>query len=135
MAQLGEQIFLKCLGICFSQPLPLSPIFSATAQCSPTLSTLVFLLLQKFESTLHVRYCCVIRTWSSDFNPVFLSSTVNRLRSSNYTADAYANIYVLGLVYLPLLWWLETQFFNQNWWLKRFRVSKWQISELWTTCF
>ena len=36
-----------------------------------TLSTLVFLLLQKFEFTLHVRYCWVIRAWSSDFNPSF----------------------------------------------------------------
>ena len=34
-----------------------------------TLSTLVFLLLQKFVFTLHLRYCCVIRAWSSDFNP------------------------------------------------------------------
>ena len=34
-----------------------------------TLSTLVFLLLQKFEFALHVRYCCIIRAWSSDFNP------------------------------------------------------------------
>ena len=34
-----------------------------------TLSTLVSLLLQKFEFTLHVRYCCDIRAWSSDFNP------------------------------------------------------------------
>ena len=34
-----------------------------------TLSILVFLLLQKFVFTLHVRYCCVIRAYSSDFNP------------------------------------------------------------------
>ena len=34
-----------------------------------TLSTLVFLLLQKFEFVLHVRYCCIIRAWSSDLNP------------------------------------------------------------------
>ena len=33
-----------------------------------TLSTLVFLLLQKFEFTLHVRHCCVIRAYSIDFN-------------------------------------------------------------------
>ena len=32
------------------------------------LSTLIFLLLQKFEFELHVRYCCIIRAWSSDFN-------------------------------------------------------------------
>ena len=34
-----------------------------------TLSTLVFLLLQKFKFALHVRYCCIIRVWSSDFSP------------------------------------------------------------------
>ena len=34
-----------------------------------TLSTLVFLLLQKFKFALYVRYCCVIRAWYSDFNP------------------------------------------------------------------
>ena len=33
------------------------------------LSTLVFLLLQKFEFDLHVRYCCVIIALSSNFNP------------------------------------------------------------------
>ena len=31
LAQYGEQIFLKCLGICFSQPLALSPIFQPRA--------------------------------------------------------------------------------------------------------
>ena len=55
MVQLGQQRFLKCLGICFSQLL--------------ALSTLVFLLLQKFEFGLHVRYYCIIKAWSSDFNP------------------------------------------------------------------
>ena len=34
-----------------------------------TRSILVFLLLQKFEFVLHVRHCCIIRTYSSDFNP------------------------------------------------------------------
>ena len=34
-----------------------------------TPSTLVFLLLQKFEFTLHFRYCCIIRAWSGNFNP------------------------------------------------------------------
>ena len=34
-----------------------------------TLSTLVFLLLQKFEFTLHFKFCCVIREWSRNFNP------------------------------------------------------------------
>ena len=31
LAQYGEQIFLKCLGICFSQPLALSAIFQPRA--------------------------------------------------------------------------------------------------------
>ena len=37
----------------------------------PNISTLspLALLLQKFVFTPHVRYCCVIRAWSSDFNP------------------------------------------------------------------
>ena len=34
-----------------------------------TPSTLIFLHLQKFEFTCHVRYCYVIRAWSSNFNP------------------------------------------------------------------
>ena len=34
-----------------------------------TPSILLFLHLQKFEITLHVRYYCVIRAWSSNFNP------------------------------------------------------------------
>ena len=34
-----------------------------------TLSTLVFLLLQKFEFSLQVRYCCIIRAWLNDSNP------------------------------------------------------------------
>ena len=34
-----------------------------------TLRILVFLLLQKFEFTLHFKFCCIIREWSSDFNP------------------------------------------------------------------
>ena len=42
-----------------------------------TLGTLVFLILQKFEFILHVKYCYVIRAWSSDFNP----SSFNRQHS------------------------------------------------------
>ena len=34
-----------------------------------TTSVLIFPLLQKFEFTRHVRYCCVIRAWSSNCNP------------------------------------------------------------------
>ena len=53
-----------------------------------TQSTLVFLLLQNFESTPHVRSCCVIRAWWSDFN---LSSYLQLWIScvyQNYTAGA-----------------------------------------------
>ena len=34
-----------------------------------TPSVLIFPLLKKFEFTRHVRYCCVIRVWSSNCNP------------------------------------------------------------------
>ena len=34
-----------------------------------TPSTLIFLILQNFEFTCHVRHCCVTRAWSSNFNP------------------------------------------------------------------
>ena len=53
-----------------------------------TLSTLVFLLLQKFVFTIHVRYCCVIRAWSSDFNPPpYLQLLISSVHQS-YTAGA-----------------------------------------------
>ena len=68
------------------------------------LSTLVFLLLQKLEFTLHVRYCCVIRTWSSEFS-VFLSPAVNRQRSSK--------------LYSRCISWrgADTGFLFRSWWL------------------
>ena len=47
-------------------------LFFSTLRPQPnisTLTTLVFLFLQKFKFALHLRYCCIIRTWSSDFNP------------------------------------------------------------------
>ena len=34
-----------------------------------TPSTLIFLILQNFEFTCHVRHCCVTRAGSSNFNP------------------------------------------------------------------
>ena len=43
-------------------------VFSPQPDIS-TLSNLVFLFLRKFEFALHVRYCCIIRAWSNDFNP------------------------------------------------------------------
>ena len=52
----------KIFGSLFFSALGPQPDFS-------NLSILVFPPLQKFEFTLHVRYCCVIRAWSSDFNP------------------------------------------------------------------
>ena len=52
----------KMVGYLFLLVLDLQPSIS-------TLSTLVFLLLQKFEFTLHFKLCCVIREWSRNFNP------------------------------------------------------------------
>ena len=34
-----------------------------------TPSTLIFLILQNFEFTCHIRHCCVTRVGSSNFNP------------------------------------------------------------------
>ena len=62
-----------------------------------TLSTLVFLLLQKFEFTLHVRYCCVIRAWPSDFNPSsYLQLWVGNVHQ-NHTAGASVGEELIGL--------------------------------------
>ena len=44
----------------------------------------------------------------------------------------YAGIYILPLVNLPLLWWLEKQFFQPKLAMATFHVSKLQISGLWT---
>ena len=53
-----------------------------------TLSILVFFLLQKFEFTLHFKFCCIIREWSSDFNPsCYLQLWIGSLHE-NYTAGA-----------------------------------------------
>ena len=52
----------KMLGYFFRSALGPQPNIS-------TLSILVFLLQQRFAFTLHVSYCCVIRAYSSDFNP------------------------------------------------------------------
>ena len=62
-----------------------------------TLSTLVFLLLQKFKFALHVRYCCIIRAWSSDFNPSFyLQSWIDSVHQS-HTAGASLGKELIGL--------------------------------------
>ena len=56
----------------------------------PNISTLspLALLLQKFVFTPHVRYCCVIRAWSSDFNPSsYLQLWIGSVHQS-YTAGA-----------------------------------------------
>ena len=42
-----------------------------------TPSTLVFLLPQKFEFTLHFRYCGIIIAWSGNFNFKFNQQTYN----------------------------------------------------------
>ena len=62
-----------------------------------TLSTLVFLLLQKFVFTIHVRYCCVIRAWSSAFNPPsYLQLWISSIHQS-YTAGASPGKELIGL--------------------------------------
>ena len=62
-----------------------------------TLSTLVFLLLQKFEFALHVRYCCIIRAWSSDFNPSsYLQLWIGSVHQS-YTAGASLGEELIGV--------------------------------------
>ena len=62
-----------------------------------TLSILVFLLLQKFVFTLHVRYCCVIRAYSSDFNPSsYLQLCIGSVHQS-YTAGASLGEGLIGL--------------------------------------
>ena len=44
----------------------------------------------------------------------------------------HMQIYVLSLVYLPVLWWLERQFFELKLVMKRIHVLILQISRLWT---
>ena len=62
-----------------------------------TLSILVFLLLQKFKFALHVRYCCVIRAWSSDFNSSFyLQSWIDSVHQS-HAAGASLGKELIGL--------------------------------------
>ena len=80
----------KMFGYLFFSALGLQPNIS-------TLSTLVFLLLQKFGLTLHVRYCYVVRAWSSDFN----MSSCLQLRIGcvyqSYTAGASLRKELIGL--------------------------------------
>ena len=71
-----------------------------------TLSTLVFLLLQKFKFALHVRYCCVIRAWSSDFNPSsYLQLWIDSVHLS-HTAGASLGEELIG-PFLIRCWWLH----------------------------
>ena len=132
--QLGEQRFLKCLGICFSQPLVLSPLFQLWAN-------LVFLLLQKFEFALHVMYCCIIRAWSSDFNPLsYLQLWIGCVHQS-CTVDTFLEVMYLlfqNLQYAQLwmgydqlkLWQLFRTDYKVHPWLEllRFIKSTWPRS-------
>ena len=53
-----------------------------------TLNTLVFLLLQNFEFTLHFKFCCVIREWSRNFNAsCYVQLWIGSVRQS-YTVGA-----------------------------------------------
>ena len=93
MSQLGEQRFLKCLGIWFFLALGPQPNIS-------TLSTLVFLLLQKCEFALYAMHCCVIRMWSSDFNPSsYLQLWISCVHQSS-AAGASLGQELIGLSYL-----------------------------------
>ena len=75
-----------------------------------TLSTLVFLILQKFVFTLHVRYCCVIRAYSSDFNPSsYLQLWIGSLHQS-YTAGASLGRWA-DRAFLFRCWWLHTTWY------------------------
>ena len=61
------------------------------------LSTLVFLLLQKFKFAFHVRYCCIIRAWSSDFNPSsYLQLWIESVHQS-HTAGASLGEELIGI--------------------------------------
>ena len=75
-------------------------LFFSTLGSQPnisTLSTLVLLLLQKFKFVLHVRYCCVIRAWSSDFNPSsYLQLWIDSVHQS-HTAGASLGEELIGL--------------------------------------
>ena len=62
-----------------------------------TLSILVFLLLQKFEFTLHFKFCCIVREWSSDFNlSSYLQLWIGSLCES-YTAGASLGEELMGI--------------------------------------
>ena len=62
-----------------------------------TPSTLVFLLLQKFEFTLHFRYCCIIRAWSSNFNPSSYLQLWTGCIHQNYAAVTHFKEELIGL--------------------------------------
>ena len=62
-----------------------------------TLSTLVFLILQKIEFTLHFKFCCVLREWSSGFNPFsYLQPWIGSIYQS-YTAVASLGEELIGI--------------------------------------
>ena len=62
-----------------------------------TQRTLVFLLLQKFEFTLQVKYCCVIGAWSIHFNSSsYLQLWIGSVHKS-YTAGAFLGEELIGL--------------------------------------
>ena len=60
------------------------------------LSTLVLLLLQKFEFTLHFKFCCVIWEWSRNFNPSYLQPWIGSVHQS-YTAGAALGEELIGI--------------------------------------
>ena len=98
-----------------------------------TLSTLVFLLLQKFEFTLHFKFCCVIREWWSDINPsCYLKPWLDSVHQS-YTAGACLREELIGISslgadeFILLSLKLELlRFINSSWPRSNCVTSNWQ---------
>ena len=62
-----------------------------------TPSTLIFLILQNFEFTCHIRHCCVTRVGSSNFNPSsYLQLWIGCVHQC-YTAVTYFEQELIGL--------------------------------------
>ena len=72
-------------------------LFFSTLDPQPSISTLSTLVFLPLKFALHVRYCCIIRAWSSDFNPSFyLQSWIDSVHQS-HTAGASLGKELIGL--------------------------------------
>ena len=78
-------------------------LFPSTLGLQPnilTLSTLVSLLLQKFEFTFLFKFSCVSREWSSDFNPPsYLQPWIGSVHQS-YIVGASLGEELVGISFL-----------------------------------